>query len=127
MDVSAANWSTISSLLDEALDFEPAARTAWLARVETTHPDLAPTLRKLLSAHATGETADVFAHPPVLPNLTAEDVPADDGLRVGVRVGPYRLLRELGTGGMADVWLAERTDGTLSRAVALKLPRLGLL
>jgi serine/threonine-protein kinase len=43
----------------------------------------------------------------------------------GDQVGPYRLLRELGAGGMATVWLAERADGVLLPQVALKLPRAG--
>ncbi len=37
------------------------------------------------------------------------------------RVGPYRLLRHIGTGGMAEVWLAERADGAFQRQVAIKL------
>jgi serine/threonine-protein kinase len=37
-------------------------------------------------------------------------------------VGPYRLLHEIGRGGMGTVWLAERSDGALRRPVALKLP-----
>jgi len=40
-------------------------------------------------------------------------------------VGPYRLERELGRGGMGTVWLARRTDGLLKRPVALKLPIAG--
>ncbi len=44
--------------------------------------------------------------------------------QAGMLVGPYRLLREIGTGGMGAVWLAERADGMLKRRVALKLPRL---
>ncbi|MFO0206786.1 MAG: serine/threonine-protein kinase, partial [Betaproteobacteria bacterium] len=43
----------------------------------------------------------------------------------GVEVGPYRLIEELGSGGMGAVWLAERADGSLKRKVALKLPRIG--
>ena len=45
-----------------------------------------------------------------------------DGDQPGDVVGPYRLLRELGSGGMGVVWLAERTDGLINRPVALKLP-----
>src|SRR5678815_2853269 len=37
----------------------------------------------------------------------------------------YRLIREIGVGGMSSVWLAERSDGQLKREVALKLPLTG--
>lgn len=44
------------------------------------------------------------------------------GLNPGARVGPYELIRLLGSGGMAEVWLARRADGAFKRDVALKLP-----
>ena len=57
---------------------------------------------------------------PSLSNLGSDEAVA----AAGERVGPYRLLHEIGRGGMGSVWLAERADGTYKRKVALKLPRL---
>ncbi|WP_295641169.1 serine/threonine-protein kinase [uncultured Methylibium sp.] len=126
MDITATHWPRLSALLDEAFDLDAGARAAWLARQARTHPDLAPALHRLLAAHATSETTDLLARLPTLDGHPP--APADhDTLRPGARIGPYRLLRELGSGGMADVWLAERADGAFSRDVALKLPRLSRL
>ena len=125
MDVSAATWGALSKLLDEALDLEPAARATWIDRLDVPQPEFAPLLRKLLAAHATSETTDLLQRLPPL------DVPearsARQGSAVGSRIGPYRLKREIGSGGMADVWLAERADGAFERDVALKLPRISRL
>ncbi|MGH9723206.1 MAG: serine/threonine protein kinase, partial [Bryobacteraceae bacterium] len=41
----------------------------------------------------------------------------------GVRIGPYRLLRQIGRGGMGAVYLAERADGQFEQQVAIKLTR----
>jgi serine/threonine protein kinase/tetratricopeptide (TPR) repeat protein len=46
---------------------------------------------------------------------------------VGQRVGPYRILRSLGQGGMGEVFLAERADEQFQQLVAIKLVKRGLL
>ena len=120
LKVSPATWNALSQLLDEALNLEPAARTAWLAQLATTQPQLAPTLQRLLAAETSSETADILARVPRLASLLKES--RATALVAGARVGPYQLKRELGAGGMADVWLAERADGAFERDVALKLP-----
>ena len=40
------------------------------------------------------------------------------------RIGPYRLLEQIGEGGMGRVYLAERADGEYEQRVALKLVHL---
>jgi serine/threonine protein kinase/Tfp pilus assembly protein PilF len=123
MKFSDGQWLELSRLLDEALALPAAERNAWLEKLPPSAGDLGPTLREILSREALGET-NAFLK--TLPKLAAPLAATDRiRLREGAIVGPYRLLRQIGRGGMGSVWLAERTDGVLKRAVALKLPHSG--
>ncbi len=114
----------LNVLLETALDLPAAQRDAWLDALPAPQRHLAPSLRAML-ARAEREP-DSFMRRPV--DLLAQAAAAGQAVQVdepGVLIGPYRLVRELGQGGMAAVWLAERTDGLLQRPVALKLPHDG--
>jgi serine/threonine protein kinase/TolB-like protein/Tfp pilus assembly protein PilF len=123
MRPSIPQLALMSRLLDEALPLDAAGRRAWLETLSPEYQDLAPALRKALLPEDS-HTADLKALE-TLPKLAFADAaggPAAIGLQSGARVGPYELIRLLGAGGMAQVWLARRADGAFKRDVALKLP-----
>jgi serine/threonine protein kinase len=117
MALSAAQMAEMSRLLDQALPLDAGERQQWLENLAPHHRDLAPALRRALAAVSSG--------PLTLPQIGVVVAPiAVNTRRPGERVGPYQLVRELGAGGMAEVWLAQRADGAYKRDVALKLPKL---
>lgn len=119
-DALAPRWPEISALLDEALALPAAERPRWLESLSDDRAGLRETLRELLAAQAGAETADFLG---TLPRMAIAGGTARAGEPAGGdRVGPYRLVAELGRGGMGAVWLAERADGQMQRRVALKLP-----
>jgi serine/threonine protein kinase/TolB-like protein len=123
MPLTIAQMALMSRLLDEALPLDEADRRAWLEKQSPEYPDLAQHLREALLPQ--DSLAAYSKSPLTLPELAfaqeASAAPAS-GLQPGARVGPYELIRLLGAGGMAEVWLARRADGAFKREVALKLP-----
>jgi serine/threonine-protein kinase len=116
----AAHWPEISALLDEALNLPPADHAAWIAGLAGERAAHREALTALLARRAEVETDDFLVDGPKLGNLV--DVPGAS-LGEGAQIGAYRLISEIGRGGMGTVWLAERSDGMMKRRVALKLPR----
>lgn len=116
----ATQWRSISHLLDEALLLSASERRRWLADLPAAHAHLRDTLGHFLQMHARLE-GDSFLESPA---VVSADSATPAMLSPGDSVGPYRVIEELGTGGMGSVWLAERSDGKPRRRVALKLPRM---
>jgi eukaryotic-like serine/threonine-protein kinase len=125
MVLSIPQIALMSRLLDEALPLDAAGRRLWLERLSPEHQDLAPALRQaLLSGDSQAASCKGLLTLPKLGSASEASVLAASGLQPGTRVGPYELIRPLGAGGMAEVWLARRADGAFKREVALKLPTL---
>ncbi len=119
MELSPERWQRIHDLFHEALDRSVEERGSFLDEVCGEDDALRTHVERLLAADADA---------PSLLNATPEEladaVDAHDGRPR--RVGPYRVLDELGRGGMGTVYLAERADGTFEKEVALKLVKRGM-
>ena len=110
------HWPRLSPLLDELLDLPPADRPARLQALRTQDPGLAADLEALLQRQ---DALDAQGF------MTGAALPPPPGL-TGQTLGAYTLERELGRGGMGQVWLARRTDGRYEGQVAIKLLQGGL-
>jgi len=121
MGLSRGQMARLIRLVDEGLSIDEDGRRCWLANLPPEYADLMEVLRESLlredSSPVSGlETLPKFA-------TVDERLPtARYSLRAGAHLGPYELIRPLGAGGMAEVWLARRADGAFTREVALKLP-----
>lgn len=115
-----SDWPRFSALLDHCLELEPAAREAWLDALADDDRRFRDALQALLlrSERRSGDWLET-------PAGAADAQPP--AFVEGERIGPWRLLRPLGSGGMGAVWLAARADGAYQREVALKLPHAHLL
>jgi len=107
-------WNEIETLFESALDRPREERITWLYGT-CDDPKLRAEVERLLKAH---ERASGILDTPA--SLAPEPLDVQ-----GQRLGPYRLLREIGRGGMSAVYLAERED-PYRQHVAVKLLRPGL-
>jgi eukaryotic-like serine/threonine-protein kinase len=130
-EIDPERWPSIEAILDEALELEGEERASFVRDACAHDPALRERVEALLAADADPKRLildvplEVYAAP-----LLESSEPAREGEGVesadGRSIGPYRLVREVGRGGMATVFLAERTDGQFEQRVALKLIRRGL-
>ncbi|HEY7235716.1 MAG TPA: serine/threonine-protein kinase, partial [Gemmatimonadaceae bacterium] len=116
----SAWWQQVFNRVDRALELPTEARAADVARAHAEDPELGAAVEALLNdaeaAHYFESPAAEFAAP-YLACVSGDERAATPGSRVG----PYRLLRQIGAGGMGTVYLAERADRQYEKRVALKL------
>lgn len=124
----AARWARVCAVLDAVLDASPAQRTHVLAAQCGGDDALREEVEALLRAEA---AADARLEQPAAgwAAALAGDEPDDADIAVhhaGERIGAWRLIGEIGRGGMGTVWLAERADGDFTQRVAMKLLKRGV-
>jgi serine/threonine protein kinase len=110
-------WPKVKEILGAALERAPGERGPFLDQACERQPALRAEIESLLAAHA--EAGALFSSEHSESNATSH---VSEGPHT---IGPYQLIRELGAGGMGQVWLAEQTE-PVQRRIALKLIKAGM-
>src|SRR5262249_43028913 len=114
-------WQAAGDLFEQAIALPLGDRSAFVNRQAADDEVRAEVLSLLASHNAAGS----FVQEKI---RSAVATFYETGLAIEqpTRVGPYRLIRELGRGGMGTVFLAERDDDQYHARVAVKLVRPGM-
>jgi serine/threonine protein kinase/Tfp pilus assembly protein PilF len=130
-DFIQQRWAELSPLLDDALDMPEKLRDPWLQSL-----DLEPAMREALAQLIVDSTRpgllDAGSTRIARVLVDNDDDVADEDREMladwcGRLLGPFRLIRMIGQGGMASVFLAEREGGDFAQQVAVKVLRHGML
>ncbi len=114
--MAAGNLSRVKSLFNEALGMPSAAREAWLRDQCGADNDLLQKVIRMLEAYD-GESQFMENASLSFAGISTADVPDV--------IGNYRIIQQIGEGGMGVVYLAEQSE-PIRRRVALKLIKLGM-
>src|SRR5262245_11401257 len=106
-----------------ALGHAPAQRQAFLEQACAGDEALLRRVQALLEVH--GRAGSFLEKPPLGGATTGVQMAGDLVETPGTPVGPFRLLEEIGSGGMGTVWMAQQ-QAPVKRLVALKLIKAGL-
>ncbi|MBK9385669.1 MAG: protein kinase [Planctomycetes bacterium] len=112
----------VKLLYERALHLEPDSHAEFLQRECADDPELRQELAELLRWKASGS----FLSEPIPRLLQRDEVPPEDTGAVGDRIGSYRLIERIASGGMGTVWCAARDDETFAKEVAIKLIKRGM-
>src|SRR5690606_27842670 len=114
-----SRWKEIDALMDRALELPPEQRRDFVDAETAGDDELRNAVVDLLEAH---EAADTFM-PRSAMGIAAESLASakteESRNLVNKRIGTYQIKRQLGAGGMGEVYLA--FDDKLKRNVALKI------
>ncbi len=121
---TTTRWREVLAAFERVIAAPEAERDAALAAIRAQSPDIHQRVLALLAADQAAESANYLNGKPLdalAPTLGGST--ADVADLSGQMVGAYRFIRPLGSGGMGQVWLAERADGRFTGQVAIKLLR----
>src|SRR5688500_18388016 len=118
--ITPERWQQVKGLLCEALEYEPQQQQDFLASVCKGDSDLRNEV-ELLLAHQVETNVDMIEKCAADAAQLRFEVSNDSERNLGMRIGAYKILREIGHGGMGSVYLAKRDDEVYRQEVAIKL------
>jgi hypothetical protein len=113
----SGNWERVQTVFAAAAELHGDARRRYLDESCGEDTALRAEVESLLASDASDTGVISGAIEGAAMNLLGRESP------VGRRVGAYRIIRELGRGGMGSVYLAVRADDQYQKQVAIKLVR----
>lgn len=120
--MNAERWQQIEDIFQSVADCSPADRPALLASLCADDADLRGEVESLLAAYDQGSFTAGSAFDTAVAVLERRA----ETLVEGGQIGAYRIIRQIGRGGMGTVYLAARADDSFQKLVAIKLIRRGL-
>ena len=117
-------WQTVRQVLDGAISVSPANRSEYLDRSCAGDSELRAEVESLLGSHESAGSG-FLSGPAIDLRELAGSHDGGSGY-VGLRIGVYKIVEEIGHGGMGEVYRASRVDGQYDKQVAIKLVRVGL-
>ncbi|MGH8041644.1 MAG: serine/threonine-protein kinase, partial [Rudaea sp.] len=120
-------WQRIAAIFDEVVEAPKSVRAALIERLCADDAAMRREVEALLAADAAAPGFERGVDS--ARDLAAADWVEDrdsDVVTANERIGAWRVLHELGRGGMGVVWLAERADGAFEQRAALKLIKRGM-
>ncbi|MEP6569510.1 MAG: serine/threonine-protein kinase [Acidobacteriota bacterium] len=121
--MASTDWQQIEIVFQAALDVHESERAEWLTQHYGHDGELVREVESLLAAES--KSSD-FLSKSDLPKAVSFLLNESEASRTGQRLGPYKILKEIGRGGMGTVYLAERADEQFEKLVAIKLLRRGM-
>ncbi|HEX8162267.1 MAG TPA: protein kinase [Pyrinomonadaceae bacterium] len=131
--MSPERWKQVEEIFQSALDLSHEERGGFIARACAHDAELAAQVGALVEQYE--QAGDFIEAPAVAVSplrtvggslATAPDLELSEDPMTGRRVGSYRLVREIGRGGMGTVYLAERADSEYHKLVAVKVVKRGM-
>ena len=116
-------WKEVEAVFEHALELPINERTAFVQKSSNGDDELRREVESLLESHA---QAGSFIDKRSLFFSDEEVGEKSEILSPGELIGLYRILREIGCGGMGAVYLAERADQEYEKQVAIKLIKRGM-